>query len=71
MQLAARAGLALKTVYDIERGRVTPQRATVFVLAATLGCKPDDIYPPTSDAPVGSGGVAKTSVEALDDAPPG
>jgi DNA-binding XRE family transcriptional regulator len=71
VELAARAGVSLATVYSIERGRVTPQRATAYVLAATLGCRPEDIVPaalidPQNElSPAGEPGSAKTSVGAL------
>jgi DNA-binding XRE family transcriptional regulator len=59
-QLAAQAGLSLKTIYVVETGRVVPQRATVYVLAAALRCQPEDIQS-NEQRPGGHRGVAKTS----------
>lgn len=44
-ELAARAGLSLKTIYSIEVDGVRPQRATRRVLALALGITVEDIFP--------------------------
>jgi DNA-binding XRE family transcriptional regulator len=42
-ELAARAGVSPRTIYNAEVGDRRPQRATRRVLADALGCQPDDI----------------------------
>jgi transcriptional regulator with XRE-family HTH domain len=42
-RLAQRAGVSARTVYGIEREGHEPRRATASMLAAVLGCEPDDL----------------------------
>jgi transcriptional regulator with XRE-family HTH domain len=42
-ELAARAGVAPRTVLLVERGEVTPHMATIRKLNAALGCRPRGI----------------------------
>ena len=42
-QLAARAGITSKTIFNIERGQVKPNGATLQVLAMALGCDLADL----------------------------
>lgn len=42
-ELAAKAGVALKTIVDIELGRVSPRFATMRRLCAALGKEPTEI----------------------------
>lgn len=42
-ELAARAGLSPRTVYNLERRLTKPHRATRRVLAGALGIDPDDL----------------------------
>jgi DNA-binding XRE family transcriptional regulator/ribosomal protein S27AE len=42
-KLAARAGVTAKTVFNIERGLVEPNEATLRVLAQALGCEVTDL----------------------------
>lgn len=46
-ELAALAGVSLKTVYSAEAAGARPQRATRRVLAIALGCTVDEIFPLT------------------------
>jgi transcriptional regulator with XRE-family HTH domain len=48
-QLAVAAGLCARTIYAVEAGQVTPQRATLRVLAEALGCRPGDLIEPGDD----------------------
>jgi transcriptional regulator with XRE-family HTH domain len=43
--LASRAGVSWRTVWDLERGHRTPRRATAYVLAHALGVRVEDILP--------------------------
>lgn len=61
-QLAARAGLAARTIYGIEREGVHPQRATIRVLAEALGCDPA-LIGPRNDERASTGRPVKEPVE--------
>jgi DNA-binding XRE family transcriptional regulator len=58
-RLAALAGLSPRTLFAIEREDVCPQRATVRVLAAALGCHPEDLL--NDSDPVTTPGRVTTS----------
>ena len=61
-QLAARAGVSPRTLYNLEHGLVRPQRATLVVLAMALGCAPDLISSETeAPADLGFAKAAETS----------
>lgn len=58
-ELAARAGVSARTIYNAEVGDRCPQRATRSVLASALGCDPDDLLTKTESA-VRGGALVKT-----------
>ena len=43
--LAAKAGVRVASISDIENGRIDPRYSTVKTLATALGLDPDDIMP--------------------------
>jgi transcriptional regulator with XRE-family HTH domain len=43
--LASRAGISSRTIYDVEGGYRQPHRATRRVLALALDCRPEDLAP--------------------------
>lgn len=47
--LASRAGVSGRAIYDIEGGYRQPRRATRHVLAQALGCDPAELTPATQD----------------------
>ncbi|MGI8594539.1 MAG: helix-turn-helix domain-containing protein [Solirubrobacteraceae bacterium] len=59
-QLAARAGLASRTIFNIERQGVEPQRATLHVLAEALCCEVVDLL--NGGGPGATGPPVPTSV---------
>ena len=44
-ELAAKAGLRVASISDIENGRIDPRYSTVRTLSDALGLAPDDIMP--------------------------
>lgn len=48
--LAADAGVSLRTVERLERGEVTPHRATARVLAVVLETSVEDLFPGSEQA---------------------
>ena len=49
-KLAAKAGVTSRTIYHIEREGRQPNEATIRVIAAALGCEPEDLAPPMEAA---------------------
>jgi transcriptional regulator with XRE-family HTH domain len=47
--LASRAGVSGRTIYDVEGGYRQPRRATLAVLAIALGCRPENLTQPEDD----------------------
>jgi transcriptional regulator with XRE-family HTH domain len=43
-ELAAASGVTAGTIYNLERGRVTPNRATLIVIAAALEVDEDAVW---------------------------
>jgi transcriptional regulator with XRE-family HTH domain len=75
-ELAARAGISPRTIYNAEVGARQPQRATRRVLALALGCSPEDLKTsdagaPTTDAsPAGRARLASKLARPGQDATP-
>ena len=62
-RLAARAGISARTVYNLERGRCSPQAITQAVLARALDCRIEDIFPTNESDPAGKRGLTKKAEE--------
>ena len=52
-ELAARAGLSARTIYNAEVRGIRPHRATRRVIAEALGCEPDELFPLNEQSPAG------------------